>query len=48
MMQLISGLVKDFAERHRDLLQMGKKALVSGGRECVEKIVLSGDYRVQS
>jgi hypothetical protein len=42
MMQLIiSGLVKDFAERHRDLLQMGKKVLVFGCRESVEKMVLS-------
>jgi hypothetical protein len=43
-MQLIPRLVKDFAERHRDLLQMGGKALVFGCRECVEKMVLSRTF----
>jgi hypothetical protein len=41
MMQFIPGLVKDFAERHRNLFHMGEKALVFGCRECVEKMVLS-------
>jgi hypothetical protein len=46
MMQFIPGLIKDFAERHRDLFQMGEKALVFGCWECVEKIVLSGTIKV--
>jgi hypothetical protein len=44
--QLLPRFVKDFAERHRNQFQLGKKALVFICGQGVKKMVLSGCIQV--
>src|SRR5712675_2165638 len=45
VLQLATGFVEDFAERHRDQFQIGGQALEFGRRQRGEKMVLIGIMR---